>query len=137
MKDGHEDGAPDFHDPDKLFPALCRLGLGVEELAALRGQGFVSRESRSGGRLVIYKLRFRYHGRQVTRYLGSDASAAREVAQELATLQAPTQRQRTLKRIVRAAWKVMRQGKAAVEPLLREKGLYFHGMSVRRRQRAR
>lgn len=112
-------------------PAIAALGLSVEEIAALRHQGFVCREERDRGR-AYGKLRYRVHGKQHVKYLGKDDAFVRQVEQELSELQAPNQLNRTLGRLTREANQVLRSVKPRVESVLNDQGYVFHGRAVRK-----
>lgn len=109
---------------------LARLQLGAQELQALRHQGFVSRERRGGCR--VYRLRFRMEGRQVTRYVGTDAAQAAEVQQGLDLWQGKRRLERKLGRLAREAGRQLTRAKLQLTEPLARRGFGFHGRSVRR-----
>jgi hypothetical protein len=115
------------------FPVLAKLGFIEQDLDVLAGQGCLAVERRGDRR--YFKLRFRRDGRQIVRYVGGVEMAAL-VAEELNTLQATRRMQRDLDRLSRAARRLLRDGKAKLEPLLLERGFKFHGRSIRRPRRA-
>lgn len=109
------------------------LRLTVEELVALRRQGFVSRERRRGQ--SYFKLRFRLpSGQQCVRYLGSDPIIAAQVEQELARLQSARRVERTLVKLTQHVGEKLRSGKERLAPHLDQAGFHFHGLSIRRKQ---
>src|SRR5262245_2104502 len=101
---------------------LAGLGLAVEDLTALRRQGFVSRDARGH-----YKLRYRLRGKQRVRYLGSDAAFADQVRQALSLLQAPARLNRELGQLVQISRRALRDSKGRLAPLLESAGYGFHG----------
>ncbi len=108
---------------------LCDLRLLPDELKALSTQGFVIEERR--GKRSYYKLRFRCHGRQRVRYLGSCAEVAEQIRLEVDELQRWHKRDREFARLSRRARVVMRDVKSMLEPLLGKEGCYFYGNEVR------
>ena len=110
--------------------ALAQLGLSTAELEVLRRQGFVSRECR-GGRW-LYKLRFRVDGRQVTRYVGTNAREAAEVQQGLMQWQGKRHLDLELGRLARQTGRELRRAKQKLKEQMAERGLGFHGLVVRR-----
>jgi hypothetical protein len=128
---------PPIVHPRHQFESLWdRLGLGVEEVAALKEQGFVRGEVRGQG-LVVYKLRFRLAGRQRVKFLGRDAAYAAWVTRELAILQQPRTRDRRLKQLTRDAGRKLRQSKELIAPLIEQAGFQFHGFAIRRPRSSR
>ena len=83
------------------LPALSRLRLSNADYQALARQGFVARETR--GTRTYFKLRFRRAGKQIVRYLGSQAQLSAQVEQELKQLQRERRSQRTLRQLSLAA----------------------------------
>jgi hypothetical protein len=114
------------------FPALKRLRLDADEIAALSQQGSVATERR--GQREISKLRFRRDGKQHVRYIGG-ADQAAIVQIEIAALQSGRRLGRELLRMSRTAKLALQASRAQLEPLLREEGLYFHGYTIRKRRR--
>lgn len=112
---------------------LARLALTPTELAAVKQQGFISREQRSPEN-IVFKLRFRLNGRQRVKYVG-DAAAAEALRQELRKLQHPHVLLKNLRAVSRAARKICRQEKLRLVPLVEQLGLKFHGRAVRRPRR--
>jgi hypothetical protein len=110
---------------------LARLELGAAELAALRRQGFVAREMR-GKRTTVFKLRFRFGGRQRVRYLGTDPEQAERIQRELSELQSGRRADLALGRLHRAAAQMLRDSKQRLEPWMQQAGLRFHGGAIRR-----
>jgi hypothetical protein len=123
---------------DGRFPAtlagLTRLRLTAKELKSLSRQGFVCSESR-GGR-IYYKLRFRCAGRQKVRYIGAHAQTARQIQEELETLQRQRRLALELSRLTRLANRTRREAKARLQPLLRAAGYTFHGHEIRRTRKS-
>jgi hypothetical protein len=122
----------DVKRADRLPPVLARLRLGQKELEALRRGGFVAREHRRGR--VYYRLRFRVGQRQVTRYVGTDQELAAQVQRALEHWQRPRRLDLELGRLAREANRKLRRAKQQLRPKLRTCGLYFHGLSVRRKR---
>jgi hypothetical protein len=110
---------------------LQRLGLTVEERAALARQGFLATERR-GGMNPIYKLRFRLHGRQVVKYVGTNPDVAKAIRGAVAALQQDRRQARRLRRLAEEAQRTLRRAKRELGPLLEAAGLRFHGYAVRR-----
>lgn len=115
------------------LPLLTELSLSGEQLAALQCQGCVSEEYR-GRRGPFYKLRFRFEGRQVVKYLGQDASRARRIARELQKVRAAKNGDRELVRDTRTAMDALRRFRRELTPLLAANGYHFHGLDVRRKR---
>jgi hypothetical protein len=112
---------------------LAKLGLTLDELAALRRQGAVSREPR-GRNCVVFKFRFRLAGRQRVMYLGTDAEQAEAVERELAEWQHSRHQSLEFARAHRTVARALRASKSRLEPLLEQAGYHFHGRAVRRRR---
>lgn len=117
---------------DATAGLLTGYGLTAEQLCALRRQGFVSRECRGAGRKEIYKLRFRWQGRQQVRYLGTDPGAAAQVRAALEQWQSAARRRREAQRAARQARRTLRAAKRQLAPRLAEAGFAFHGLAIRR-----
>ena len=115
------------------YPALRRLQLPDQALAALRTQGFVRAEPH--GRKRIYKLRFRLDGRQHVRFLGDDEELASTVQRELRVLQRDARDQRQFTDLRRRTRHILRQSKSALEGMLEEHGFHYHGQAIRQRRR--
>lgn len=114
----------------EMTPHINKLDLTAEELAALRRQGFVSRERRRGR--TLYKLRFRLStAEQRVRYLGTDPAAAAEIEEELYEIQRGTRLKRELHKCAKETGRRLRSSKAKLAPVLAEAGYHFHGLSVR------
>jgi hypothetical protein len=124
-------GARDLNKDQTL---LAELGLDSADVAALRRQGFVSREVRGGGR-IVYKLRFRLNRRQRVKCLGTDEELARRVEETLSRLQRPRRKTLVIGRLTRAAARLLRDGKRRIEPWLGAAGYRFHGQAIRRPRR--
>jgi hypothetical protein len=118
--------------PCHASPALAGLGLAEGEFNTLSKQGFVSVERRGNAR--IHKLRFRYGGRQRVVYLGTNARQAFAVEAELALMQRGVRAQRRGAALHRHSATRLREIKTALQPLLEERGFYFHGRAVRKRR---
>src|SRR5262245_57621597 len=117
------------------FPLLRGLGLAEDDLAALRGQGFISCERRRAEHAPIYKLRYRTDGRQRTRYLGTDLSIVDSVRCELAELQKSVKDDRKMRQVLRFVRRRLRHCQKLLAPLLAQGGYTFHGRVLRRRRR--
>ena len=112
-------------------PLLSRLGLSVEEIAALRRQGFVSRDQRRGR--TLFKLRFRMpsDGRQYVRYLGGDPAVAEAVRQELAQIQRVRRLDLELGKLRRKIAESLRCRWKCAAPQFKPLGCHFHGRTIR------
>jgi hypothetical protein len=108
-----------------------QLDLTAEEIAVLRQQGFITREVRGAG-TVVFKLRFRLHGRQRVKYLGTDADRCDAIAVQLERLQRARRIDAKLRKLNRAAAKLLRESKRRLEPLVAQCGRHFHGRAIRR-----
>lgn len=113
-------------------PALRRLGLAAEHFEALARQGFVAVENRGGPR-KIHKLRFRFSGKQLVKYLGSDSCLIDSVRREVHDLQFEHAQRRELRRLTVEANELLRSTKQAMLPIIAAQGLRFHGYEIRRR----
>jgi hypothetical protein len=114
---------------------LMQLGLGQEELEALRHQGFVAPEFRvrAGRRWgPCYKLRWRQHGRQRVLYLGIDASAVNEIRAALERWQQTARLQKEVERLFRQTRKALQSLKDALSPQISAAGKRWHGYQSRR-----
>jgi hypothetical protein len=112
-------------------PLLSRLGLSVEEIAALRRQGFVSREQRRGR--TLFKLRFRMppDGRQHVRYLGVNPAVAEAVRRELAQMQRVRRLDLELGKLRRKIAEELRDRWKSAAPQFKRMGYQFHGRTIR------
>jgi hypothetical protein len=112
-------------------PLLSELGLSAEEIAALRRQGFVSREQRRGR--TLFKLRYRMppDGKQCVRYLGSDPSVAQAVRLELAQMQRVRKLDLELGKLRRRIPAGLRRRWKSAAPRLKPLGYHFHGFMIR------
>jgi hypothetical protein len=110
------------------------LHLSPAEQELLRRQGTVVAERRR--RRTVYKLRFRFAGRQRARILGSDAAVAAGFRSLLAAWQAPQRHARAADRIADEARGALREAKIALRPLLEAAGFAFHGQAIRRRRKS-
>lgn len=116
--------------PCGLDEPLRSLQLSAVELAALSSQGFVAREKRGGA--VLYKLRFRVHGRQRVKSLGQDACLAAEIERALQVLQCERRRSQRQREARRRVALLLRSFKKRLEPLLTQSGRRFHGSAIRK-----
>ena len=107
------------------------LGCSTAEIAALKRQGFLSHERRAMG-AAIYKLRFRFAGRQQVRYVGTDRSASEIVRHALQILQHGRRARRQIRMACAAAAWALRRAKRQLAPLVEQAGLKFHGRAIRR-----
>ena len=124
-------GAAGSEISPRLPGLLGRLGLAPEDVAALARQGFVAADRRVGGRRY-FRLCWRAAGQQRTRYLG-DAERASQARRELALLQRERTAERELARLRRDARRLLRASKAELAARLKDRGLHFHGLAIRRR----
>ncbi len=120
-------------DMPSKTPVLDRFRLTVDDLAALRRQGFVSSELRRCK--VYYKLRFRRDGKRVVRYVGNDPATADQLLRELEVLQADRHDKLQDARLCREARIALRETKARLEPLLEAAGHAFRGYEIRTRKK--
>ena len=113
---------------------LARLALTPAELAAIRRQGFISRERHRGQ--VVYKLRFRMppEGKQRVRVLGRDPDVAEAMRQELAQIQRLRRLDLELGRLNRQVGRKLRNGRKTIVSQLAEAGYRFHGSAIRRKR---
>lgn len=75
-------------------------------------------------------------GRQRAKYVGTDEVRARKVSDALEALQSGRRLNRTLRKLRRTGAQTMKRAKQRLEPLLTERGLYFHGRAIRQRRSA-
>ena len=127
-------GAPAFGCP--LLRGLESLALSDEHLGALARQGFVSHEHR-GQRGPFFKLRFRFEGKQIVRYLGTDAENAERVRSELLALQQGHHLGRQVERHIIEAGAALRAAKRGVQRELGDTGFHFHGLAIRKKLKTR
>jgi hypothetical protein len=113
------------------FEALSSLGLNHENIAAIAAQGFISRDRR--GDRSYNKLRYREHGRQQVRYIGSDDRAC-AVQAELDVLQRDLKRRRRVAALARSVTGTLRTTREKLRPLAEAHGYYFHGLALRKRR---
>lgn len=116
-----------------LPPGLSRLRLGPEHLESLRRQGILTEEAGPDGS-VCHKLRFRYCGRQIVRYVRRDPALLAQIRRELEELQTAARLNRRLRRLRREVRFRLRAAKARLSPALEERGLSYHGLSIRRKR---
>ena len=114
---------------------LMQLGLGEEELDALRHQGFVAPEFRvrAGRRWgPCYKLRWRQHGRQRVLYLGIDEDVVSEIRAALERWQQTARLQKEIEGLFRQTRTAMRSLKDTLAPQISAAGMSWHGYQPRR-----
>jgi hypothetical protein len=114
------------------FPALVALGLGDDDLAVLRRNGYVQQDRRRADGGGYGRLRFRKEGRLRTVYLGREPGRLARVRRELRTLQATRTARREQRRAVRRRREVVRRAKARLAPVLEQFGFHFHGDLIRK-----
>lgn len=114
---------------DEVAANLAALGFKTEEIAALRQQGFVSSEMRSGR--MIYKLRFRLGGRQRVRYLGTNQEAADDVERLIQALQSSRRIKKQLRELDLEVTEKLKTLKQRLGPFLDRAGMKFHGLAIR------
>jgi hypothetical protein len=122
-----------LHVTDDTTSVLAKLRLSPAEIAAIARQGFVSAEQR-GPRTIVFKLRFRYDGKQRVRYLGTDQTIAAHITAVLDRHQRQRQLDADLRALANRAGQTLRQSKLALVEQVEGAGLRFHGQSVRRRR---
>ena len=106
------------------------LSLSAEETAAVRRQGFVSREIRKG-RITVFKLRFRVNGQQRVKFVSTDPVVAAALEGELGLLRRSKDKDLALRSLNREASQLLRQCKSRLAPLVGQAGLRFHGLALR------
>ena len=116
------------------FPALRGLGLDEPQLVALRRQGYLDENHRTGAKSPYWRLRFRQAGRWQTIYLGADGQRVSAVRQELAELRCAEDRRRQLVAVVEQGRRTLRKIKLRLGPALAARGLYYHGDTIRQRR---
>ena len=118
----------------EVTPLLASLNLTPEEWAAIRRQGFVSREQHRGR--TVFKLRFRtlQDKQQRVRCLGSDPRVALAVQEELAEVQRLRRLDLQMSKLQRQANRGLREQRKNFAPQLEQSGFYFHGSEIRRRR---
>lgn len=114
--------------------SLAGLGLSFEHLQSLARQGSVCEERR--GSLSYYKLRFRHRGQQLVRYLGRDPAVAERIRKEVTSLQEPRQATLELSRLRRQVRQALRDAKMQLTPVMAQRGLKYHGYSLRASRQA-
>jgi hypothetical protein len=119
-------------DP-QAFPLLHRLALSDEQRTALTRQGFIGRETR--GRKIVFRLRFRFHGKQCALYVSPRDASALEA--ELGALQRQVHARRRITRLATLARQVLRQHRSTLAPLLEARAYHFHGHQIRRCRNAK
>jgi hypothetical protein len=124
--------APQYTAPQYRLEGL---GLTADELAAVKQQGHVAQEVRGRNRMV-YKLRYRFGGRQRVRYLGADPEFAKAVREELQRIRRAEVMRKNLRSLTREGKRALRQSKLRLLPFVEQLGYAFHGFDLRRRQHA-
>ena len=109
------------------------LGLSSDELIAVKQQGHVAHEVRGRSR-IVFKLRYRFDGRQRVRHLGSDPQFAQAVREELQHIRRVKVARRNLRTVMREAKQAIRNSKLQLLPFAAEFGFAFHGFELRRRR---
>jgi hypothetical protein len=117
-------------EQEEMTAEFQALGLNSVEIQALKRQGSIVREVRGSG--VIYKLRFRIRGRHRAKYLGLDAHRAAEIERHLRQLQYARGIRQRLRELSCESAAALRAMKQRLEPVLKQVGLEFHGLSIRR-----
>jgi hypothetical protein len=110
---------------------LLALDLSPDAMAAIARQGFISAERR-GRRSRVYKLRFRLSGRQVVRYLGTDAGHAQAIQAALDAWQAKRRMELYLRSRLIQSRAITRSCKLRLEKYVAQGGLRFHGFAIRK-----
>lgn len=113
------------------FPALRALRLLPEHLDVLTRQGTLRAE---GPAKRGIKLQFRYQGRRIVRYVGTDVDLVARVREELERLQHDVRVARSTRRLVKEARSCLRQTRTCLAPALRDLGYHFRGHEIRRRR---
>ena len=117
------------------MPSLVRLNLTSEEWAAIRRQGFVSREQHRGQ--TVFKLRFRTQDkRQHVHSLGRDPCVALAVQAELAEVQRLRRLDLRMGKLEQQINRKLREQRKNFAPQLEQAGFYFHGSEIRQRRLA-
>jgi hypothetical protein len=101
-----------------------------EELQALTEQGTIQCERR--GSKTVYRLRYRFEGRQRARYVRARDVAALEA--ELDSLQRRMRGRRQRAALVGMARRALRDRKLVLSSVVETRGYYFHGHQIRRRR---
>jgi hypothetical protein len=122
-------------DNSRSNSELERLGLTAAEIAAVARQGFVSAERRKRS-MTVYKLRYRFAGRQRACYLGTDAAFAALIKTALARHPRAHRLNAELRALAREARRRLREAKQKLVPGIEQAGFRFHGYAVRRRRSA-
>lgn len=84
------------------------------------------------GRSTIFKLRFRIHGKQRVKYLGSDIQRVAAIQLELDEVQKGRVFDRQFRDLNRLARELLKESKQRLLPLVNGTGLTFHGRAIRR-----
>jgi hypothetical protein len=100
----------------------------------LRTQGYLVADRRLGGAVLYWKLRFRFHRRLRSIYLGADLKKVERVRAELAAWQEARESARERARLESYGRKKLREAKAQLGPALARIGYRFHGDALRRRR---
>jgi hypothetical protein len=120
--------------PKALEAPWTALNLTAEEWLAVQCQGYVSSKPR-GQRGCVYYLRFRVHGRQKARYLGSDPERAKAVQAAIEAQRRPRRALARLRRRLREVRTYLASMKPQLEPYALAAGFHFHGRAIRRRKK--
>jgi hypothetical protein len=113
------------------FPLLNRLALSDEEIGALTRQGVIRSEKR--GEKIIFRLRYRVHGRQRVRYISPNDAAGLEA--ELRLLQKRVRARRRLTSLAALARQILGDRRLTLTPIVEARGYHFHGHQIRRRRK--
>ncbi len=121
---------PFGEEVDGASNVLAQLRISRSQLETLKTQGFVHEERRANG-TSCFKLRFRFEGKQVVRYLGTDALRAEAVRNALARHQLVHRKLQRLRRDTQLANRMAREAKRNLLPHVEELGYKFHGFDLR------
>jgi hypothetical protein len=122
--------SPFGEEVDGASNVLAQLRLSRSQLETLETQGFVHEERRANDN-SCFKLRFRFEGKQVVRYLGTDALRAEAVRNALARHQLVHRTLQRLRRDTHQANRMAREAKKNLLSLVEELGYKFHGFDLR------
>ena len=122
----------EYRDATPSFPTLRRLGLGDEELTALRRKGYLTQDDRGHGHGGYWRLRFRTADGLRTVYLGRDQDLVDRTHTELMTLQQELHEARRIGKLAAEAKSILRTAKRKLVPAMGALGFHFHGSSIRK-----
>jgi len=126
-----------INNPSANAPAtdtpLAELGLEADVLLTLRKQGGIFAEQRAGG--LVFKLRFRWQGRQRVKYVSSDANEADRFRHALYAWQNEHRQEQRLRRLAVEGREVLRATKHRLAAPLAAIGYQFHGFAIRQSRR--